>query len=67
MTNDKTLLSVWKENLYTELKNTLYWEAINNEDTNFIDFFDLQPNDHQFPARWLRQLMDNPKTQFEIS
>lgn len=67
MTNDKTLLSVWKENLLTDLKNTLYWEAITNDDAHQIDFYELQPNNHEFPTRWLRQLMDNPKTKFEIS
>ena len=67
MTNDKTLLSVWKENLLTDFKTTLYWEAITNDDAHQIDFHELQPNDEQFPTRWLRQLMDNPNTKFELS
>lgn len=67
MTNDKQLLSVWKENLLAELKQSLHWEAIDSEDMNQVDFFELQPTDDNFPSRWLRQLMDNPAVQSEIS
>jgi hypothetical protein len=72
MINDKTLLSVWKENLFTDFKNTLYWEAISweaisTDETRQLDFYDLQPNDTQFSNRWLRQLTDNVHAKFELS
>ncbi len=67
MTNDKTLLAVWKENLLTELKQSIFWDALPHNQLDRIDFLDLQPNDFQFPFRWMRQLLDNPTVQVMFS
>jgi hypothetical protein len=67
MTNDKTLLAVWKENLLTELKQSLLWDAIPYDDLHRIDFTELDPNDEQFPFRWMRSLLDDPTTKTTFS
>ncbi|MGB0862209.1 MAG: hypothetical protein ACPGXZ_04790 [Saprospiraceae bacterium] len=67
MTNDKTLLAVWKENLLTELKQSLLWDAIPYDDLHRIDFTELNPNDQQFPFSWMRSLLDEPTTKTTFS
>ena len=67
MTNDKTLLAVWRENLITELKQSLLWDSIPYDDLHRVDFTELQPNDHQFPFRWMRNLLDKPATEITFS
>ncbi len=67
MTNDKTLLAVWKENLTTELKQSLFWNAIPYDELDRVDFTELQPNETQFPARWVFQLLEKSAARTKIS
>lgn len=67
MTNDKTLLAVWKENLTTELKQSLLWNAIPYDEMNRVDFTDLQPNEQQFVSTWVFELLEKSAARTKIS
>lgn len=67
MTNDTALIQVWRENLLTDFKQSLLWDATPYTDPNRIDFIELQADDHQFGGSFVRQLLDAPQHQVTFS
>lgn len=48
--------------MIADAKQSIYWNALQGEAKDRIDFTDLKPDDQQFPYKWMRQLLDEPST-----
>lgn len=67
MINDKKLLSVWKENLFAEYENSIYWDALPEKQHSRVGLDDLVVNDANLPQRWMKTLLDTSALGLEVN